>query len=656
MRDIVGLVFIICFYVHTASGQTSSATASCAQHKINSFRNAAKATVASPEEERYDVKSVTLDLRVNSNPVDIYGIATTTATVLEDNFGLYVFELNSSLDIEMVNINGVQASFTREGDVVSVLMPTIQHKDSSFRAEVFYKGTPETGTVFFFQQGLNYAADAAWNSPVTYTLSEPYASKDWWPCKQSLQDKIDSATIAITVDDSLKAGSNGVLVATTNVGNGKTRYTWKTNYPVAYYLLSIAIADYEDYSFTTTLPDGKQVLVQNFVYNRPGFLEENKIRIDSTGNMLINFSEQFGTYPFHEEKYGHCMAPVFGGLEHQTMTTLHNFNARLVAHELAHQWWGDHVTCATWQDIWINEGFATYSEFLHYEKFRKENDAYNYMLNIHNQVLEDSVKSGSVFVPAGDTLNPYRIFDTRLSYLKPGAVLHTLRYIIDDDDIFFQSLRQFQQQYAFGNATTEDFKNVVESISGLELDYFFDQWIYGEGYPVYSVKWYQLGNKIYLSLEQETTTPSSVSLFELPVELKLVMQDEDTIIRINNKAAKQDLSVLVNGNVNEVIFDPRNMILNEDKVYRDHRVAFPQDGSEDALVYPNPTENDWFIANVKAGTELSLLDMQGRVLWQAVTNSNFGASIPAQRFAKGMYILQIQYGDKQLTSKKLIKL
>lgn len=648
------LLFTIC--VCHAFAQQTQPGATCAQHKINTFREAAKATVASPEEELYDVKSVNIDLIVDNDPVFVSGQTTTAAVTLEDNFGLYVFELVNELEIELININGQPVEFIREGDIVKAILPNVLQSGTLFRAEVFYKGTPKTGTVFFFQNGLNRAPDEEWNSPVTYTLSEPYASKDWWPCKQSLQDKIDSATIAITVDDSLMAGSNGIL-AEVQRSAGKARYIWKTKYPVAYYLLSIAVADYRDYSFTTTLNDGKEVLVQNYIYDRPGYLQQNKAGIDATGDMLINFSELFGTYPFHEEKYGHCVAPVFGGLEHQTMTTLSNFNTKLVSHELAHQWWGDHVTCATWRDIWLNEGFATYSEYLHQEKYRTPTVAYKYMLNIHEQILTDTNKGGSIYLPAGDTVNPYRIFDTRLSYLKPGAVLHTLRYVIDNDEVFFNALRQFQRQYAFGNATTEEFKNVVENISGLELDYFFDQWFYKEGYPIYKARWNQLGNKVMIEITQETTVPSSIAAFDVPLELKLEMSGSDTTIKLDNATTTTSLSFSIDGVISNLVIDPRNMILNEAEIYRDYSMGVAQQQvADDAYIYPNPTHTAWYVTYIKAGTELSVVDMHGRVVWQGATTNDYGIAIPAERMARGTYILKMQYGDKQLTSKKLIKL
>ncbi|MBW7915041.1 MAG: hypothetical protein H3C54_15355, partial [Taibaiella sp.] len=360
------LVLIACLLLYSlpAYTQTLMGADECIAGKMQQYRQSAKSTIASPEENKYDVQHVHLDIALDNQSVAIAGKATTTAGVLENNFSLYVFELNKRLNIDSVIINGLRANIERQGDIVNVFMPVLLHRGAVFAATVYYHGLPETGTVFTFQSGMNNAEAGEWNSRVTYSLSEPYYSKDWWPCKQSLQDKIDSAEIWITVPDSLKAGSNGLLQRITPLPGNKSRYEWKTNYPTTYYLLSVAVSNYTDYSFAKQLPGGENVLVQNYVYNHPSLMDTYKNGIDSTGEMLHFFSELFGTYPFYKEKYGHCMAPVFGGMEHQTMTTLQHFRYPLVVHELAHQWFGNHVTCATWRDIWINEGFASYSEYL----------------------------------------------------------------------------------------------------------------------------------------------------------------------------------------------------------------------------------------------------------------------------------------------------
>ena len=151
----------------------------------------------------------------------------------------------------------------------------------------------------------------------------------------------------------------------------KLRYEWKSNYPIAYYLISFAVSEYQEYNIYAHPAGmgGDSLLIQNFIYDAPGCLDYYKAGIDETVGMVELFSDLYSLYPFHQEKYGHCLTAIGGGMEHQTMSTMGNFNFGLVAHELGHMWFGDNVTCATWSDIWINEGFATYTDYLAREKF-----------------------------------------------------------------------------------------------------------------------------------------------------------------------------------------------------------------------------------------------------------------------------------------------
>lgn len=635
-----------------AGASAQSVSNSCSKGKIKAFKQALKTTIASPEEDWYDVKHVHLDLTLDNQSVYIEGRAAITSEVLVNNMSRYVFELNPKLSISYIGMNGHTASYLRNGDIVEVVMPAAATKGAMVLCEVGYKGTPDAGSVFFFQGGLNNAVEENWGSRVTYTLSEPYMAKDWWPCKQSLQDKINSAEIWATVPGTLRAGSNGVLQNITNMPGGKKRYEWSTRYPVAYYLLSVSVAEYEDYSFQTGLPDGDQLLVQNFIFTAPGVLQQYKNGIDSTGVMLSYFSELFGKYPFYKEKYGHCMGPLFGGMEHQTMTTLRHFNYPLVAHELAHQWFGDHVTCATWHDIWLNEGFATYAEYLFADMYK---DGSAYMRDIHAVVLDDTIVNGSVYVPGADTINPYRIFENRLSYDKGAAVLHMLRYIIADDAVFFEILRKYQQQYAFGNATTGDFKNVAENVSGMNLDTFFSQWIYGEGYPEYDVTWNQLGTRVVLKVVQNTSVPSSVALYDVPLDVRVRSTLQDTVIRLEGSKKEQSLMFNIIGKITSVQPDPDNWVLNKQNVNRDLTLGQGEFIPDGITVYPNPAQDEWLVAGVDSNIQLLLTDNAGKTLFKVEQASKYGVVIPAAGYARGIYLLHIFEGGVNRETKKLLK-
>ncbi len=652
----LGLLSLMVLCWGTAFAQLSP-TNYCKQGKMALFqRSLSKNTADIPEEANYDVLHVHLNLSMNNTSVSIAGYAVTTAQVVAETFSTYVFELTDELIIDSVLINNVAVPFNREGDIVSATLGTPLQKLDVFTAKVFYAGTPTAGTVFFFQQALNNVTAEEWGCPVTYTLSEPYTAKGWWPCKQYLSDKINTADIWITVPDSLMAGSNGMLKSVTTLPGNKKRFEWHTDYPTAYYLLSVSVGNYNDYSFDVTLPDGITLPVQNFLYNRPGYLEQYKTDIDSTANALFYFSELFGTYPFYKEKYGHCITPLFGGMEHQTMTTMGNFSSRLIAHELAHQWFGNNVTCASWQDIWLNEGFASYAEYLFAEKYWERANAQAYMQVIHDRVFEDTGMNGSIYVSAEDTLNPYRVFQSSYSYHKASAVIHSLRFLINDDDMFFGILKEYQRRYKDGNATTEQFIKLAADYSGVYLRSFFDQWIYGVGYPTYNLRWNQLGNTLILALEQKVNYPNKTALFTIPIELKVKTSKGDTVIRVFNDKLLQEYRFTISEAVMEVEVDPDNWVLNESEYsVRDLSLGVNSLTSKDIVVYPNPTNNGWYVAGVTANAQLRLTDITGKLLWSTTANNNYGIEIPRQEW-RGIYILNVINESGQKRSVKLIKL
>ena len=340
----------------------------------------------------YDVKYYHLDLEADNTSTFIKGSTEIGAVSNVASLNSFVVELINDLTVDSVLTGSTLLSHTHSSDLITVNMGSAVPAGEFFRVKIFYHGTvPEEG----FFSGMTSDIDIDWGNSVTWTLSEPFNAKDWFPCKQDLQDKADSVMIDITVPDNLMAGSNGKLVNTIPVEGGKTRYEWRSYYPTDYYLISISVADYQDYSIYAH-PAGldDSILIQNFIYYQISYLEQNKELIDETATLIELFSDLFSLYPFANEKYGHCVAPMGGAMEHQTMTTIDNFSFYLVAHELGHQWFGDNVTCATWQDIWINEGFASYTEYLAYQNLVSQDYADGWMDSAHD--WEMSLPDGSV--------------------------------------------------------------------------------------------------------------------------------------------------------------------------------------------------------------------------------------------------------------------
>jgi aminopeptidase N len=600
----------------------------------------------------YDVTFYFLDITCSNTSIDVGGEVTIHGTVLAEPFETFAFELLADLSLENVNFNGQnQQNWVRDGD--NVLLPVeLMTAGQTFVATISYGGTPPTGGFF---SGITNAHNGQWDKDVTWTLSEPFDAKDWWPCKQVLTDKADSAWIFLTTANTNLAGSNGLLTNITDMGNNMVRYEWKTNYPIDYYLISFAVADYQDYSIYAKPAGmaGDSVLVQNYIYDSPNYLNSYKTSIDAVIPMIELYSDLFLTYPFQDEKYGHCITELGGGMEHQTMTTLGGWSFNLVAHELGHMWFGDNVTCATWSDIWINEGFATYTNYLAQEKLHGWNAGQSFMIGTQNNVM--SSPGGSTYIPEEDVTpdDVWRIFNGRLSYDKGAAIIHILRHEINNDTVFFDVMHTFQETYTDSTATGEDFVAIAEEVSGLDLEDYINQWYYGEGYPKYDISWYMANNTMNMTVTQNVS--SSTPLFKMTMDYKLDFADgTDTVVRLYQNANIQNFAFEVPKQVVSISVDPDNWTF---EIVNSITVIIEETSNPNYFAFgPNPVEDylNIYILNADGlDRTVQISDLSGRVILQEVFNSaNYRLNIG--ELNSGAYIINITDG-KQHLSKRFIK-
>ncbi len=314
------------------------------------------------QQKKYDVSFYKLGLNMINTSTALSGVVEIHATATQA-IDSALLEFFSGFTINEVKLNGTATPYSRYGSLLSV--PVNQATGTDFVITVDYAGTPPTAaTNPLGGSGMTNASSPSWGNQVTWSLSEPFSALEWFPCKQDLKDKADSVQVSVRVPDNLMAGSNGILDSVTTSGGFKT-FHWMHRHPIAYYLISVAVASYQEYTIYANPAGSTQpVMIQNFIYDNPQFLPYFQEDIDETADIMELFADLFGPYPYQNEKYGHCIAPLSGGMEHQTMTTQGFFDRSLTAHELAHQWWGNYITCGSWADIWINEGFASYSEYL----------------------------------------------------------------------------------------------------------------------------------------------------------------------------------------------------------------------------------------------------------------------------------------------------
>jgi aminopeptidase N len=596
----------------------------------------AKTTVASPEENDYDVHHLRFNLNATHTATTMSGDVITHATVTAASMANYVFELDGAFTIDSFKLNNQLLPVTTTGFVRKATPAAPLGQGSNFTAQVFYHGTPPSGSGFF--NGVTHSVTSS-GVHMVYTVSDPYVAKDWWPCKQSIQDKIDSVDMWVTVPAGVKAGTNGVLQSVSTPAVGFEQYKWKTRYPIDYYLISLAIAPYVDYTYYMHFSNSTDSMpVQNYFYDTATFLPAYKANFDSTGLMIDYFSTLFGRYPFWKEKYGHCFTTLSGGMEHQTMTTIGVTSTPLIAHELGHQWFGDHVTYAQWGDVWLSEGFATYCEQLFLEHFRSSPQVMvNYRTAQYNNVMAQP--GGRVFVD--DTTTANTLFDSRLVYYKGGAVVHMLRCLAPQDSLFFKVLKSYQQQHSFGLAATADLKQTAEQVYGRNLDTFFNQWIYGEGYPTFTAKWAQVNNTVFLQLNQTTSKPASVALFATPVAIKLTSAQGDTIVKVYNNQATQLYQFTWANTMTGMSIDPNNDILNKTgNITNDPKLGIENITGANITVSPNPSATEWLVTGMAPGTAFKLTDMLGRTVYRASAQSACVA-IPASQLPAGIYLLCI---------------
>ncbi len=560
MKTIItgSLLFLISVFAFGQLEKSRPVSAVTGSHDVHPEEYRALSEALHPLMEKYDVSYYRFDLEASDTTAYLEGSVTIGARSLTE-VDTFAFELVPYYSIDSVIISGTNTPFIRDGDLVKVIPETGISASDFFSGIVYYRGElPRAiqNTDFGICNNRAYGT--------TYTLSEPFFAKYWFPCKQDLTDKADSVILNIVTDSALSVGSNGLLTRIVPLANGKVRHEWRSYYPIAYYLISLSISDYLEYSYFTPLPGTQDsVLIQNYLYDSAS-LDYYKYYLDLTGELVGVFSDLYGPYPFAAEKYGHCMAPFPGGMEHQTMSTMVGFDYELVAHELAHQWFGDLVTCSSWQDIWINEGFATYSPLLAEEYQTGEFPVY--ILHEYVDELLATATTGSVYIPASELEGDFadfdrlydlswRIFSWPLSYLKGAVILHMLRYELNDDDVFFDILKTFLQEHRYETASGNDFRMIAEAVSGRNLDYFFDQWFYGEGYPVFRIRWHQENDTLLIESRQGPSVPGN-EFFRITMDYRISLADGETTLRLEQTEATQVFSIPVSGTVLDVDVNP----------------------------------------------------------------------------------------------------
>ncbi len=541
-------------------------------------------------------------------------------------------ELNATMTIDSILYGGELLSHSYYSDFqFSILLPNSLEQGVLDSVQIFYHGVPEQGNGFgSFGQAEHEGV------PIVWTLSEPYGAKDWWPGKNDLNDKIDSIDVIVKSPAAYRAASHGLLVSEFVEGDYRISH-WRHRYPIVSYLVAVAVTNYAVFT-QYAIVDGDSMPIVNYVY--PEDSAQAVSHSENTAQIIHIFDSLFGNYPFAAEKYGHAQFSQGGGMEHQTMSFMQGFGHDLRAHELAHSWFGNKITLATWHDIFLNEGFATYATGLTFEQMY---DGYYWNIWKHNtRMAATDGPAGSVYVE--DTTDISRIFSGRLSYHKGAYLLHMLRWRMGDA-AFFDAVRNYvsDPMLAYRFATLNDLIAHLETAADTTLGEFFADWYYGEGYPIFGIEVEQMqtDGKIHITINQEQTHPS-VKYFEMLVPITIYGQGSEQTYLCDNSFSGQ-----------EYIFDAPGFTLDSAHFDNDQWLLARLDtiilGVDDKQtraisVHPNPasTHIAFFIPDQHIN-KVRIYSYSGILVFENKTELiNEKMEININKFSKGLYILRAE--------------
>ena len=535
-----------------------------------------------PNTANYNITYHRLEFTVNPAVKFITGKVFTTYTALS-NMTTVTFDFANQLTASSVKLGATNLAFVENtNNELIITLPATQTTGTSATVEINYSGIPPANGFDSFVQTTHNG------SPIIWTLSEPFGARDWWPCKQDLNDKIDAIDVYVTAPSQYVSVSNGIETEAPVINGANKTTHFHHGYPIPAYLIAIAVTNYQIYNQTAgTAPNTFPIV--NYIY--PENYASSVVDLDQTLEIMNLFETLFEPYPFRNEKYGHAQFSWGGGMEHTTVSFMYNFDRQLIAHEMGHQWFGDKVTCGTWKDIWLNEGFATYLAALVVENL----DGVDAFVTEKAGMIDyiTSSPAGNVYLTDAQATNVNRIFDSRLSYNKGAMVLEMLRFKLGDA-LFFQGVRNYlsNANYAYKYAVTTDFKTQMETVYGQSLTEFFNDWIYNQGYPTYAITAQNWGVGQAKFVINQTQSDFSVSYFEMPVPVRIFGaggQQADLVL--NNTSNGQILITNVPFPITSVEFDPqRRLIAAASSTVTLGNQNFDLDSA--VSIYPNPSSDE----------------------------------------------------------------
>lgn len=581
-------------------------------------------------------------------------IADTTLNYITLNSNTY------SLAIDTVKMaGGIYLNYDYTGDILRIDMNMTYNLGDTVTIEIDYRHLNVTDNSFYVS-----------SSGYVFTDAEPEGARGWFPCWDRPSDKA-TLDLTVKVPSNVRLGSNGRLNDSTLIGDS-LYYHWVSRDPISTYLMVMTSkVDYTIdivYWHKTSNPNDSIPLR---LYS-PAGVSSASIR-DILPGMTTYYSNAYSEMPF--EKNGFCYVPgsagfVWGGMENQTLTTIYGWYEGLIAHEYAHQWWGDMVTCASWSNIWLNEGFATWSEAYWDErtggystyKASIDYDAYYYLSG--NPGWAISNPNWDLVTPSSDTL-----FNFEVTYCKGACVLHLLRYTLGDS-LFFLSLKEYgtdTENFRLKNATIEDFFTKFESVSGVDLEWFKKAWIYQPNHPIYE-NYYgiqDIGGGLWQTTIQINQVQTNADFFPIPIELRFsFLSGADTTIKVMNDINGQIFSYTFDKQPTTVMFDPDNeIVLKSSSIVLGLNEHNPLTPGKFQLYqnYPNPFNPETKInydVPKNSHVKLVVYDVLGKEIKTLVnenkTSGKYTVSFNGISLPSGVYFYRIQAGNYVAVKKMVL--
>jgi aminopeptidase N len=511
---------------------------------------------ASPENSNFKIKHYGLDLHIDPAKKGIGGRARLGVLVTEAELHSLSLNMADSLHAISVQSQNNRLHFVHQDNHLQVTFKHSLKAGSQVEINIGYEGSPS-------RSGLTF--DEHNSVPMVYTYGLPFTAQQWFPCKDTPSDKADSADIAITVPVPLVAASNGRLARTTSNNDGTRTFYWEVNYPIYPDVISVAVTNYAVFTLPYHYGKSEAMPIAFYVYPEDQARAQKQFAI--LPEMIKHHAAAFGEYPFIKEKYGVAEFAKQSFREHQTLPS---FAAKLItgghendwilAHELAHQWFGDCISVKSWSHIWLNEGFANYAFALWKESIEGK-DSY---LSVMRSWDKDEF-AGSVFIK--DPTNTDALF-SETTFQKGAWVLHMLRHIMGDK-AFANALRSYVKTFSYRSASTEDFQSVCEKEFGQSLAWFFKEWIYGVNRPAYAYKWWAApsGDRtiVNLTIDQVQT---NADVFEMPIDILIKSEAGERRFVAWQKSRSQDFTFAVDKLPERVELDPEGWVLKKLSGYK----------------------------------------------------------------------------------------